>query len=209
MPDNTLMNTPTRVLDKLVLDEMGWLVTQAPPTLHVQHHPSPNQDERPSGSAIDLLILHNISLPPGQFGGSAVVDFFLNRLDCDAHPFFDALRGVRVSAHFFIRRDGSLIQFVSTLARAWHAGESSFEGRPRCNDFSIGIELEGTDALPYTDAQYATLAALTQTLRQRHPLRAVRGHEHVAPKRKTDPGASFDWPRYLQAADWRAAQAPQ
>jgi len=203
------MNAPTRMPDKLVLDETGWLVIQPLSTLHVQHYPSPNQDERAPGSAIDLLILHNISLPPGQFGGSAVVDFFLNRLDCDAHPFFDALRGVRVSAHFFVRRDGSLIQFVSTLARAWHAGESSFEGRVRCNDFSIGIELEGTDALPYTDAQYATLAALTRALRQRHPLRAVRGHEHVAPKRKTDPGASFDWPRYLQMTDWRATQAPQ
>jgi len=195
----------------LSLDEAGWVrlpEQEQSAARSLQHCPSPNQDERPPGCAIELLVIHNISLPPGQFGGRAVVDFFLNRLDCNAHPFFNTLRGVCVSAHFFLRRDGSLIQFVSTLARAWHAGVSIFEGRTRCNDFSIGIELEGRDTLPYTDAQYVTLIELTRAIRQRHPLQAVCGHEHIAPGRKTDPGPGFDWPRYVRAAGWQAHQAP-
>lgn len=158
--------------------------------------PSPNCDARPDGMAIDLLVIHNISLPPGQFDGDAVVDFFLNKLDFDAHPYFDRLRELTVSAHFLIRRDGALLQFVSANNRAWHAGVSNFDGRERCNDFSIGIELEGSDFEKFNDAQYACLAKLTRALQQRYPLQAVVGHEHIAPARKTDPGAFFDWKRY-------------
>ncbi len=158
-----------------------------------------NFDQRPEGSEISLLVVHNISLPPGVFGGDYIEDLFANRLDCDAHPYFDQLRGLRVSAHFLIRRDGSVVQFVSTLARAWHAGVSRFDGRDRCNDFSIGIELEGSDLTDFCDAQYANLSRLAQALMARHPISAVRGHEHVAPGRKTDPGPHFDWPRFRDA----------
>jgi len=138
-------------------------------------------------------VIHNISLPPNQFGGPYVADLFLNRLNYDAHPWLERLRGLRVSSHFFIRRDGEVVQFVSTENRAWHAGVSRFENRERCNDFSLGIELEGTDVTPYTDAQYLSLAKLTRLLRTRYPLRAARGHEHIAPGRKTDPGPAFNW----------------
>ena len=155
-----------------------------------------NFDTRPEGAEIGLLVIHNISLPPGEFGGPYIEDLFANRLDCDAHPYFDQLRGLRVSAHFLIRRDGVAVQFVSTLDRAWHAGVSSFDGRERCNDFSVGIELEGSDVAGFCDAQYRTLAALTQALCLRHPIFAVRGHEHIAPGRKTDPGPHFDWTRF-------------
>jgi len=157
--------------------------------------PSPNCDARPE-LAIDLLVIHNISLPPRQFGGPFIAELFTNRLDHAADPYFEQLRGLRVSAHFLIRRDGALLQFVPTLARAWHAGVSSFEGRTGCNDFSIGIELEGSDVDPFAPIQYAVLAALSAALRRRHPLAAVAGHQHVAPVRKTDPGPFFDWPRY-------------
>lgn len=155
-----------------------------------------NFDARPEGVDIDLLVIHNISLPPGEFGGDQIEALFANRLDCDAHPYFEQLRGLRVSAHFLIRRDGSALQFVPTLARAWHAGLSNFQGRERCNDFSIGIELEGSDTQDFCDAQYASLAALSTALVQRHPISAVRGHEHIAPGRKTDPGPHFDWERF-------------
>ena len=158
-----------------------------------------NFDQRPDGTDISLLVVHNISLPPGEFGGNYVEDLFANQLDCDAHPYFDQLRGLRVSAHFLIRRDGSVVQFVPTAARAWHAGLSRFEGRERCNDFSIGIELEGSDFTDFCDAQYDSLARLAHALRRRHPISAVRGHEHVAPGRKTDPGPHFDWPRFHAA----------
>ncbi|MGV3652745.1 MAG: 1,6-anhydro-N-acetylmuramyl-L-alanine amidase AmpD [Noviherbaspirillum sp.] len=160
------------------------------------HAPSPNCDARPAGMEIDLLVIHNISLPPGRFGGSYIPDLFANRLDCDAHPYFEQLRGLRVSAHFLVRRDGAAIQFVSCAQRAWHAGVSSFGGRERCNDFSIGIELEGTDFEPFAPVQYRTLARLTAALRQAYPLADVVGHEHIAPGRKTDPGPFFDWTRY-------------
>ncbi len=166
----------------------------------------PNFDARPEGADISLLVIHNISLPPGEFGGQHIEDLFANRLDCDAHPYFDQLRSLRVSAHFLIRRDGTALQFVSTLDRAWHAGLSSFGGRERCNDFSIGIELEGTDGSEFCDAQYRTLAALTAALRARHPIADVRGHEHIAPGRKTDPGPCFDWPRFR--AELAALQNP-
>ncbi|TCS36890.1 AmpD protein [Paucimonas lemoignei] len=173
----------------LSIDDTGWCE-------QAQRQPSPNFDARPDSSAIDLLVIHNISLPPGQFGGSYIADLFGNCLDCDAHPYFDQLRTLRVSAHFLIRRDGSLIQFVSTNDRAWHAGLSKFEGKERCNDFSIGVELEGSDFVPFEAPQYLTLAALTAALQRRHPLRAVTGHEHIAPGRKTDPGPFFDWESY-------------
>lgn len=178
----------------LRLDRHGWLHAGDGVSLE----PSPNFDARPDGQDAFLLVLHNISLPPGQFGGPEVVDFFLNRLDYSSHPWLDRLRDVRVSAHFFIRRDGRIVQFVSTHARAWHAGVSIFEERERCNDFSIGIELEGTDTLPYADTQYGALQRLLPALRVRHPLRAVRGHEHIAPLRKTDPGPAFDWARFAK-----------
>ncbi|WP_151445426.1 1,6-anhydro-N-acetylmuramyl-L-alanine amidase AmpD [Lacisediminimonas profundi] len=158
-----------------------------------QRLPSPNFDPRPPGAVIDLLVVHNISLPPDEFGGHYIEDLFLNRLDCDLHPYFDRLRGLRVSSHFLITREGALLQFVSANERAWHAGVSVFEGRERCNDFSIGVELEGSDFRPFADSQYRTLAALAIALAHRYPLRHVAGHEHIAPGRKTDPGPCFDW----------------
>jgi len=167
--------------------------------------PSPNCDARPAAIAVDLLVIHNISLPPGQFGGSFIADLFGNRLDCDAHPYFEQLRGLRVSAHFLIRRNGEVVQFVSTGERAWHAGVSLFRGRERCNDFSIGIELEGCDSAHFDDAQYAVLADLTRALQARHPLADVAGHEHIAPGRKTDPGPYFDWERYRKSLISHAA----
>jgi AmpD protein len=158
--------------------------------------PSPNFEARPAGAVPTLIVIHNISLPPGQFGGSAIADLFLNRLDCDTHPFYDAnLRGLRVSSHFVIRRDGALQQFVSCEQRAWHAGVSNFFGRERCNDFSIGIELEGADASAFESAQYATLAALVTALLARYPIDALAGHSDIAPGRKTDPGPHFEWAR--------------
>ena len=180
------------------LDRHGWLL----PAPGIQLAPSPNSDQRPADTNISLLVIHNITLPPGVFGGPEITDLFLNRLDYSSHPWLERLRDLRVSAHFLIRRDGSIVQYVATEQRAWHAGVSLFENRNRCNDFSLGIELEGTDTVPFEDAQYATLQKLTQTLRQRYPLRAVRGHEHIAPGRKTDPGPCFDWNRYMHMADW-------
>lgn len=161
---------------------------------------SPNCDPRPTGERITLLVIHNISLPPGEFGSDAIIELFTNRLDPGAHPGFDALAAMRVSAHFLIRRDGALLQFVPCALRAWHAGASSWQGRDQCNDFSIGIELEGTDARPYADAQYTTLARLTRALRRRYPIADFAGHDQIAPGRKTDPGAAFDWPRYRRLA---------
>lgn len=166
---------------------------------------SPNFDARPAATMIDLLLIHNISLPPGQFGGAFIADLFANRLDYDAHPYFDQLRALRVSAHFLIRRDGVVMQFVSANDRAWHAGLSSFGERERCNDFSIGIELEGSDFEPFAASQYQMLGALTHALHSRYPLADVAGHEHVAPGRKTDPGPFFDWARYRRALN---AQEP-
>ncbi|MER1968970.1 1,6-anhydro-N-acetylmuramyl-L-alanine amidase AmpD [Castellaniella sp. GW247-6E4] len=176
----------------LNIEDSGWLA----PAAGILRRPSPNHDARPGDEDPYLLVIHNISLPPGVFGGDAVIDFFQNRLDFTAHPWFENIRDLRVSAHFLIRRDGTIIQFVPTMLRAWHAGVSSFEGRERCNDFSVGIELEGTDTLAYTDAQYEQLDALAMAIRARHPIRAVQGHEHIAPGRKTDPGPSFDWDRF-------------
>jgi AmpD protein len=158
--------------------------------------PCTNFDARPLGAVVSLLVIHNISLPPGQFGGDYIEALFANTLDCDAHPYFAQLRGLKVSAHFLVRRDGRALQFVPTSQRAWHAGASEFKGLTRCNDFSIGIELEGSDDQTYTDAQYQALTNLTQALASHHPLSHVAGHEHIAPGRKTDPGPFFDWQRY-------------
>ena len=158
--------------------------------------PSPNFDARPAGSPISLLVVHSISLPPGEFGGPAVIDFFLNRLDHAAHPYFEQIRGLEVSSHFLIRRSGELIQFVSCLQRAWHAGRSQWKGRERCNDFSIGVELEGTDDSAFSGSQYAELARLTRELQRAYPIRDIVGHSDIAPGRKADPGSGFEWGRY-------------
>ena len=176
------------------LTQDGWCLGAA-------HLPSDNCDARPAGDRVSLLVVHNISLPPGNFGGPWISDLFLNRLDCDAHPYFDQLRQLRVAAHFLIRRTGELLQFVSANDRAWHAGVSSFAGRERCNDFSIGVELEGTDLVDFTDAQYRTLTRLTLALQRRYPLSDIAGHEHIAPVRKTDPGPCFDWERYRRSLE--------
>lgn len=160
---------------------------------------SPHCDARPDGVDISLLVIHAISLPPGQFGGPWIADLFLNRLDPGAHPYFADIASLRVSAHFLIGRDGVLTQFVPCELRAWHAGVSSWNGRERCNDFSIGIELEGTDDAPFEEAQYDTLIALTGAIFARYGTLALAGHSEVAPGRKTDPGPGFDWGR-LRAA---------
>ncbi len=157
---------------------------------------SPNCDDRPTGT-IDLLVIHNISLPPGEFSGDAVLRLFTNTLDATAHPYYQDIAQLKVSAHFFIRRDGQIIQLVSCLKRAWHAGLSCWQGRLRCNDFSIGVELEGSDTVAFTAAQYAALHELTRALRKVYPLSGIAGHSDIAPQRKTDPGGCFDWLGYL------------
>jgi N-acetyl-anhydromuramoyl-L-alanine amidase len=162
----------------------------------VQFIASPNCDARPAGCVIDLLVIHCISLPPGEFGGPGIVQLFTNRLDPAAHPFYALIGGMKVSAHFLVRRDGEVIQFVPCGRRAWHAGESSWKGRVRCNDFSIGIEIEGSGEVPFTAAQYARLEELTRSLKARYPISDIAGHSDVAPGRKTDPGPYFDWKRY-------------
>ncbi|MDA7085159.1 1,6-anhydro-N-acetylmuramyl-L-alanine amidase AmpD [Pseudomonas sp. SA3-5] len=167
----------------------------------VHHCPSPNFNERPQGE-VSLLVIHNISLPPGQFATGKVQEFFQNRLIVDEHPYFAEIAALRVSAHFLIERDGAITQFVSCNERAWHAGQSCFAGRENCNDYSLGIELEGTDERPFTDAQYAALVGLTVELQRVYPalnLARICGHSDIAPTRKTDPGPAFDWPR-LRAA---------
>jgi AmpD protein len=156
---------------------------------------SPNRDSRPPGTAVTLLVVHGISLPPGVFGGEAITQLFTNRLDPGGHPYFPSIAKLEVSAHFVVRRNGELVQFVSCNERAWHAGASSWQGRERCNDFSIGIELEGTDDIPYSAAQYTLLARLVRALRRIYPIADIVGHSDVAPSRKTDPGPSFDWAR--------------
>lgn len=162
--------------------------------------PSPNFDQRPPGMPVDLVVLHNISLPPGQFGSGDIEAFFQNRLDPDKHPFFATIHQVQVSAHFLVTRQGELVQFVPCTQRAWHAGQSDFFGRSRCNDFSIGIEVEGCDDLPFTSAQYDTVAALVPALMAAYPVRAIAGHSDIAPGRKTDPGPHFDWDRFAASA---------
>lgn len=170
----------------LELSDDGWVAG-------AEHMASPNCDARPQHQTIRLLVVHAISLPPGQFAGTHVAELFTNSLDPQAHPYFSAIAGRRVSAHFFIRRDGTLVQFVSCLARAWHAGTSCWRGVERCNDFSLGIELEGDDFTPFEPAQYRRLVELIGILRRTYPIEDIVGHADIAPGRKTDPGPFFDW----------------
>jgi AmpD protein len=171
------------------VDEQGLLS-------YCKFEPSPNCDERPVGD-IRLIVIHNISLPPDQYGGDGVQRLFTNTLNVADHPYYRQIAGLRVSAHFFVRRDGQIIQFVSCFRRAWHAGQSNWQGLPNCNDFSVGIELEGSDSVPFADPQYAALNRLTRSLRSSFPIRGIAGHSDVSPQRKTDPGPCFDWFRYL------------
>lgn len=165
---------------------------------------SPNCDARPAGAGVELVVVHGISLPPGEFGAKWVEHLFLNTLDCAAHPYFASLDGLRVSAHLLVRRDGSLVQFVPFDQRAWHAGRSAWRGREHCNDFSVGIELEGCDEVAYSSAQYMALAAVLRALQAHYPslaADAVAGHSDIAPGRKKDPGPAFDWSRLEAARD--------
>ena len=163
---------------------------------------SPNFNARPYGAAINLAVVHSISLPPGQYGGDAVERLFTNRLDHGGHPYFEGLRGLCVSAHFFIRRDARVLQFVSCDARAWHAGASAWRGREQCNDYSIGIELEGLEGETFEPAQYVALAQLLRSIARHYPIEAVLGHEHIAPGRKADPGAGFAWAQLRHRLTW-------
>jgi len=181
----------------------GWLALPG-----MTRAPSPNCNARDHGAVIDLLVIHNISLPPGEFDTGLVKDLFLNQIDISIHPWLENVIGLKVSSHFLIERDGQLTQFVSCHDRAWHAGVSTFDGRQACNDFSIGIELEGTDDLPFTTAQYEALNTLTLELRAHYPLSHVRGHSDIAPGRKTDPGRCFDWVGYAKGAGWPVGALP-
>ncbi len=164
--------------------------------LNAQFIASANFDERPN-QEISLIVLHNISLPPGEYGGSGIIELFTNQLDPQAHPYYAGIHQHKVSAHFLIRRDGQLVQFVSCLKRAWHAGISQWQQRERCNDFSVGIELEGSDFEEFTEAQYASLQILLAALQLSYPIQAIVGHSEIAPGRKTDPGPFFDWQRII------------
>ena len=164
--------------------------------------PSPNFRARPADAHVDTVVLHSISLPPGEYGGDEIERLFTNRLDCAAHPYFERLRGLEVSAHFVVRRDGALLQFVGTEQRAWHAGRSHWQGRDNCNDFSIGIELEGLEGSTFEPAQYETLLVLLKRVARRYRISGLAGHEHIAPGRKHDPGPGFDWRRVVAALHW-------
>lgn len=179
------------------IDAEGWWPA-------ARRYDSPNFNARPAGTVTDLVVLHNISLPAGQFGGPHIADLFTNRLDFAADTSFASLRGMAVSSHFLVRRDGAVIQFVSCEHRAWHAGVSSFNGRDNCNDFSVGIEIEGSDFLAFSGAQYVSVARLINVLLARYPIAAVQGHEHIAPGRKSDPGPHFDWQKIQQIATIQA-----
>lgn len=175
------------------IDDQGWL-------LQARQCPSPNYDQRPAGTTVSLLVIHNISLPPGQFENGYIEAFFQNQLNPQAHPYFATIAELKVSSHLLIKRNGECLQFVPFEQRAWHAGVSCFNGVAACNEYSIGIELEGTDDVPYTDAQYQQLVDVTEKIQQQYPAitaSRITGHEHIAPGRKTDPGPAFDWPRYL------------
>lgn len=177
----------------LLIDTTGWLSP-------VVRCPSPNFNARPAGDAVSLLVIHNISLPPGQYGGGYIERFFCNQLPADDHPYFSSIAQLQVSAHCLIDRSGRITQFVSFDDRAWHAGASHFAGRDNCNDFSIGVELEGTDDQPYTSPQYVSLVRLTHVLMERYAAltrERITGHSDIAPGRKTDPGAAFDWSHYF------------
>ena len=169
---------------------------------------SPNFNARPAGAEVTLALIHSISLPPGTYGGDAIERLFTNRLDWRAHPYFAQIEGLEVSAHFVVRRDGGLLQFVSCDERAWHAGASQWQGRAGCNDYSVGIELEGLEGQAFEAAQYDALLALLQALAGRYPITQIAGHEHVAPGRKFDPGAGFDWPLLRSRLGWPATAFP-
>ena len=169
---------------------------------------SPNFGPRPPGSAVDLIVVHSISLPPGQYGGDEVQRLFTNSLDWNAHPYFRQIEGMQVSSHFYIRRNGELWQFVSCDDRAWHAGQSHYRGRDNCNDDSIGVELEGLEGGAFEPAQYETLGDLCAAIVQHYPIAHLAGHEHIAPGRKQDPGAGFEWSRLRQALGWPAERFP-
>ncbi len=171
--------------------------------------PSPNFGPRPAQACIDLIVVHSITLPPGQYGGNAVQELFTNRLDWDAHPYYQQIRGLEVSSHFYIRRNGELWQFVSADDRAWHAGQSHYRGRDNCNDDSIGVELEGLEGEIFESAQYDALSVLCRMLAHRYPIAHVAGHEHIAPGRKQDPGPGFDWPRLQSRLDLPSRCFPQ
>ncbi len=173
-------------MDSIKINQQGY-------TNSARQIASPNFDARPKENDISLIVIHNISLPPGEYGGNGIIELFTNCLNPDAHPYYASIYQLRVSSHFLIRRDGELIQFVSCNQRAWHAGVSSWQGRERCNDFSVGIELEGSDHEAFTQLQYATLNQLLPGLQQRYPITAITGHSDIAPGRKTDPGPFFDW----------------
>ena len=175
----------------------------------LRHCRSPNVGPRPTGCVVDLALVHSISLPPGEYGGDAIEQLFTNTLDWDAHPYYRQIRGLQVSAHFVVRRDGELLQFVSCDERAWHAGRSSWQGRENCNDYSIGIELEGLEGERFEAAQYDALVLLLHQLAQHYPLQAVAGHEHIAPGRKLDPGPGFEWPRAMAMLGWPARYFPE
>lgn len=170
--------------------------------------PSPNFSARPADARVDTVVLHSISLPPGQYGGDGILRLFTNTLDWSAHPYFETIRGLEVSAHFLVRRDGSVLQFVPIDARAWHAGRSNWAGRAEANDWSIGIELEGLEGDTFEPAQYAALAKLLPAIDQVRGIRHVIGHEHVAPGRKADPGPGFDWPDLAARLRWDVERIP-
>ena len=180
--------TATITDPRLWLDEAGMCAG-------AQRVASPNHDEQPDDAKVELVVIHSISLPPGEFGGPHVTDLFLNRLDPDAHPYFREIEGLEVSSHFFIRRDGLLIQYVPCGLRAWHAGASNWKGRERCNDFSVGIELEGSDDVAFATEQYAMLSDLLDALANRYGPLDIAAHSDISPGRKTDPGPHFDWAR--------------
>lgn len=173
-----------------------------------RHVPSPNFGPRLAGSDITLAVIHSISLPPGVYGGDEIERLFTNRLDWSTHPYFEQIQGAEVSAHFVIRRDGELMQFVSVLDRAWHAGRSSWQGRDNCNDYSVGIELEGLEDTAFEAPQYRTLSTLLYALSQQWPIAHIAGHEHIAPGRKRDPGHAFDWPLLQSLLAWPSEKFP-
>ena len=193
---------PTHVATNETLWHQGWYG-------YARRSASPNFGPRPLGAVVDLLVIHAISLPPGRYGGDEVQRLFTNTLDWEAHPYFQTIRGLQVSAHFYIRRNGELWQFVSCDARAWHAGQSSYRGRENCNDDSIGIELEGLEGDTFEAAQYESLSSLCAALAQRYPLQHVAGHQHVAPGRKNDPGAGFRWDFLQRSLGWADRYFPE
>lgn len=193
--------TPTENVAAAGLWDDGWY-------RFARREPSPNFGARPANALVDLIVLHSISLPPGQYGGDEVRQLFMNTLDWDAHSYFQSIRGLAVSAHFLVRRNGELWQFVSCDDRAWHAGASRYRGRDNCNDDSIGIELEGIEGGEFEPAQYETLAGLCAAIPQRYAVQHLAGHEHIAAGRKSDPGAGFDWLWLRQALGWESKYFP-